>query len=202
MASINLNPILTTNAKGLFSTNSNGFTQGDAQDDPAVKFQLTGGIYDAAATSPVFGGTPVQEFIPTAGSDILGSTIKLAADDADPTAFVVYNQAFGGLTTPQSQAPAFLPGMSVNYYRLGSGARIPVVLDPASVTLEGDLVSTTVYWNFTENWLTTTLPGVGQSALPVKVLRVSTANNKTVSYDPVTGYANWATDGVVAVIQI
>lgn len=201
MASINMNPILTTNAKGLFSTNSNGYTQGDAQDDPAVKFALCGGVYDAEATAPIFGGMPAQEFVP-AGDSVLGSTIKAAADDADPTAFVVFNQAFAGLTTPQSNAPAFLPGMSVNYYRLGSGARIPVALDPASVTLEGDLVSTTVYWNFTENWLTTTIPGVGQSALPVKVLRVSTANNKTVSYDALTGYANWATDGVVALIQI
>lgn len=201
MASINMNPILTTNAKGLFSTNSNGFTQGDVLDDPAVKFALVGGVYDAAATAPIFGGMPVQEFA-TGGDNVLGSTIKNAADNADPTAFVVFNQAFAGLTTPQSNAPAFLPGMSVNYYRLGSGARIPLVLDPASVTVEGELVSTTVYWNFTENWLTTTLPGVGQSALPVKVLRVSTQNNKTVSYDPVTGYANWTTDGVVAVVQI
>ena len=198
MASINMNPILTTNAKGLFSTNSNGFTQGDAQDDPAVKFALSGGLYDAEATAPIFGGQPVQEFV---SDNVLGSTLKAAADDADPTAFVVFNQAFAGLTTPQSNAPAFLPGMSVNYYRLGSGARIPVALDPASITVEGELVSTTVYWDFTDNVLTTTQPGT-QDALPVKVLRVSTANNKTVSYNSVTGYANWATDGVVAVIQI
>lgn len=200
MASINMNPILTTNAKGLFSTNSNGYTQGDAQDDPAVKFALCGGVYDAAATAPMFGGLPVQEFVP-AGDSVLGSTIKAAADDAAPTAFTVFNQAFAGLTTPQSNAPAFLPGMSVNYYRLGSGARIPVVLDPASITVEGELVSTAVYWDFTNNWLTTTQPGT-QAALPVKVLRVSTQNNKTVSYDALTGYANWAVDGVVALIQI
>ena len=201
MASINLNPILTTNAKGLFSTNSNGYTQGDAQDDPAVKFALCGGVFDAAATAPVFGGLPVQEFVPT-GDTVLGSTIKLAADDAEPTAFTVFNQAFAGLNTPQSPVPAYLPGMSVNYYRLGSGARIPVELDPASITVEGELVSTVVYWDFTNNWLTTTIPSVGQAALPVKVLRVSAANNKTVSYSSVTGYATWATDGVVALIQI
>ena len=201
MASINMNPILTTNAKGLFSTNSNGYTQGDAQDDPAVKFALSGGVYDATATAPVFGGMPVQEFVPTSTDNVLGSTIKNADATNVPTAFTVFNQAFAGLTTPQSNAPAFLPGMSVNYYRLGSGARIPVVLDPASVTLEGDLVSTTVYWDYTNNWLTTTQPGT-QAAVPVKVLRVSTANNKTVSYSAVTGYANWATDGVVALIQI
>jgi len=200
MASINMNPILTTNAKGLFSVNSNGYTQGDAQDDPAVKFALCGGVYDAAETAPIFGGMPVQEFVP-AGDSVLGSTIKNATDEAAPTAFVVFNQAFAGLTTPQSNAPAFLPGMSVNYYRLGSGARIPVKLDANSVTVEGELVSTTVYWDFTAGELTTTQPGT-QDPLPVKVIRVSAANNKTVSYDPITGYANWATDGVVAVIQI
>lgn len=142
----------------------------------------------------------VQEFVPTT-DNVLGSTIANADASSAPTAFVVFNQAFAGLTTPQSNAPAFLPGMSVNYYRLGSGARIPVALDPASITLEGDLVSTTVYWNYTDNWLTTTQPGT-QAAVPVKVLRVSTANNKTVSYSSVTGYANWATDGIVALIQI
>lgn len=209
MANISLNPILTTNAKGLFNTNSNGFTQGDAQDDPAVKFALAGGVLDAAATSPVWGGLPVQEYVPTTGSDVLGSTIKAAADDADPTAVVVYNQAFGGLTTPQSTAPLFAAGMSVNYYRFGSGARIPMVLDPAAVTLEGDLVSTTVYYDYTNNWLTTSAPSVGQSAFPCKVLRVSTQNNKVVSYNGTTGNANWTTyqvDGVtpalVALVQI
>jgi len=200
MASINMNPILTTNAKGLFSTNSNGYTQGDAQDDPAVKFALCGGVVDAAATDPLFGGLPILETIP-AGDSVLGSTISASTDADAPTGFSVFNQAFAGLTTPQSPCPAFLAGMSVNYYRLGSGARIPVALDPASITLEGELVSTTVYWDFTNNVLTTSQPGT-QDPLPVKVLRVSTVNNKTVSYDAITGYATWVTDGVVALIQI
>lgn len=206
--SINLNPILTTTASGLFNTNSNGFTQGDAQDDPAVKFYLCGGKYDASATAPIFGGMPIQEFIPAAatqpGTDVLGSTIALAGAAAAPTGFSVFNQSFQGITTPQSTAPAILPGMTINYYRLGSGARIPVQLDPASVTIEGDLVSTTVYWDYTANWLTTTQPGV-QAAVPVQVIRVSTANNKVVNYSSVTGYANWASSvsgSLVAVIKI
>lgn len=199
-AQISLNPMATTNAKGLFSVNSNGFTQGDAQDDPAVKFALAGGVLDTAATSPLWGGIPVQEFAAT-GNSVLGSTILQATGSAVPTGICVFNQAFNGITTPSSNAPLYSPGMSVNFYRFGSGARIPLALDPASVTLEGDLISTTVYFNYTTNVLTVTNPGT-QAALPVKVLKISTQNNKTVSYSSVTGNANWATDGYVALVQI
>jgi len=200
-AQISLNPMATTNALGLFSTNSNGFTQGDAQDDPAVKFALAGGVLSTDATSPVWGGIPVQEFVPSNNSNVLGSTLLQATTSAIPQAIVVFNQGFGGITTPSSTAPLYSPGMSVNYYRFGSGARIPLALDPASVTLEGDLISTTVYFNYTTNLLTVTQPS-GQAALPVKVLKISTQNNKTVSYSSVTGNANWATDGLIALVQI
>ena len=200
-AQISLNPMATTNALGLFSTNSNGFTQGDAQDDPAVKFALAGGVLSTDATAPVWGGIPVQEFVPSSNSNVLGSTLLQATTSAIPQAIVVFNQGFGGITTPSSTAPLYSPGMSVNYYRFGSGARIPLALDPASVTLEGDLISTTVYFNYTPNLLTVTQPS-GQAALPVKVLKISTQNNKTVSYSSVTGNANWATDGLIALVQI
>ena len=188
----------TTNAKGLFSTNSNGFTQGDAQDDPAVKFALAGGTLSTSATTPVWGGIPIAESI---ADSVLGNTVLQADGTTAPTGICVYNQAFAGITTPQSTAPLYSPGMSVNFYRFGSGARIPLALDPASVTLDGDLISTTVYFNYTSNWVTTSQPG-SQAALPVKVLKISTQNNKTVSYSSVTGNANWATDGLIAVVQI
>ena len=67
-AQISLNPMATTNALGLFSTNSNGFTQGDAQDDPAVKFALAGGVLSTSATTPLWGGVPIAETIPIAAS--------------------------------------------------------------------------------------------------------------------------------------
>jgi len=192
--SVSISPMLTTNAAGLFNVNSQGYTQGDAQDDPAVKFYLAGGVYSSAATSPMWGGLPIQEFSPAAtgqpGTNTLGSTIALATGSAAPTGISVYNQAYAGITTPQSTAPLFTPGMSVNYYRFGSGARIPLIIDPNSLTIEGTLVSTTVYFDYTNNWVTTTQPGT-QPALPVKVLAVSTTGNKTVSYSSGTGFANW-----------
>lgn len=198
MSQISLNPMATTNAKGLFSTNSNGFTQGDAQDDPAVKFALAGGTLDVAATTPLWGGIPIAESV---ADSVLGNTVIQADDTTAPTGICVYNQAFAGITTPQSTAPLFSAGMSVNFYRFGSGARIPLALDPAAVSIDGELISTTVYFDYTNNWVTAVQPGT-QPALPVKVLKISTQNNKTVSYSSVTGNANWATDGLVAVVQI
>jgi len=200
-AQISLNPMATTNALGLFSTNSNGFTQGDAQDDPAVKFQLVAGVLSTSATVPLWGGVPIQEFVPANGSSVLGSTILQSTASAVPTGICVFNQAFAGITTPSSTAPLYSPGMSVNYYRFGSGARIPLAIEPASVTIDGQLISTTVYYDYTNNWVTVTQPGT-QAALPVKVLKVSTSNNKTVSYSSVTGNANWVTTGYVALCLI
>ena len=213
-ALISLNPMQTTNASGLFNTNSAGFTQGDAQDDPAVKFALAGGILSTSATTPIWGGIPIQEFSAVGqngqgtlsgnvqpGTATLGSSVLQATGSANPTGIAVYNQAYAGITTPQSTAPLYSPGMSVNFYRFGSGARIPLILDPASVGIDGQLISTTVYFNYTNNWVTTTQPGT-QSAFPVKVIAVSTSGNKTVSYSSGANTANWIYNQYVALCLI
>jgi hypothetical protein len=207
-ALISLNPMQTSVASNLFSTNSTGYTQGDAQDDPAVKFYLAGGVYSASATAPIWGGVPIQEVIPglsgTPGSDVLGSTINQATDQtgAASTGIVVFNQAYQGITTPQSNAPLFTPGMSVNFYRYGSGARIPLPCDASVVSLDGSSVAETVYWDYTNNILTATQPVSGQAALPVKILRISASGNKTVSYNGTSNTANWITTQAVALVLI
>jgi hypothetical protein len=191
----------TTTAAGLFRTNSNGFTQGDAIDDPAIKFRLVGGVLSTSATSPLWGGLPIEELIPTQGfSSVLGSTIVQAANNSQVTGFSVFNQAFGGITTPQSSAPLYSPGMSVNFYRLGSSARIPLPIDPALVSLDGQIISSQVSWDFAANRIVAYSSGIG--ALAVKILQISTSNNLLVSYSSGTGNANWTTTGALAVCLI
>ena len=202
--------MVTTVAGGLFNTNSNGFTQGDALDDPAVKFFLAGGVLSTSATTPLWGGVPITELIPTLqngycsqpqpGTDSLGGTIIQATTASAPTGIAVYNQAFGGITTPQSTAPLFSPGMSVNFYRFGSGARIPLPCDSSIVALDGSSIIETVYWDTTNFLLTTT--STSNFAVPCKILRTSTANNKLVSYSSGTGNANWTSTGYIAVVSI
>lgn len=204
-ALISINPMATTNAAGLFNTNSAGYTQGDAMDDPAVKFALSGGVLSTSATQPIWGGYPIQEFIPGAaaqpGTDTLGATVLQATTSAVPSGICVFNQAYGGITTPQSTAPLYSPGMSVNYYRFGSGARIPLPCDSSVVALDGNLSSSTVYFNYTTGLLTTTQP-LGQAALPVKILKVSASGNKTVSYNSGNNTANWIYNQPVALCLI
>lgn len=210
-AQISLQPMVTTNAVGLFNTNSNGFTQGDALDDPAVKFALAGGILSADATVPLWGGVPITELIPALnegyysgdkqpGTDTLGGTIIQASASSAPTGICVYNQAFNGITTPQSTAPLFSVGMTANFYRFGSGARIPLPCDSSIVALEGSSITETVYWDVAAYQLTTT--ATSNFAVPCKILRISTANNKLVSYSSGTGNANWTSTGNIAVVQI
>jgi hypothetical protein len=208
-ANISLNPMLTTTAAGLFQTNSAGYTQGDALDDPAVKFFLTGGVLSTSASTPIWGGVPIAELIyPNQGTpppgtgpgQVLGATVIQSTVNTEITGFCVYNQAFAGITTPQSPAPLFAPGMSVNYYRLGSGARIPLQIDPALVSLDGSLITTQVSWDFAANQIIAYDAGVG--ALNVRIISISTANNLTVAYDGVSGFATWATGNVLAVCLI
>jgi len=201
--SIAFNPMLTTNAAGLFNTNSAGYTQGDAQDDPAVKFFLAGGIVTSSASTPLWGGLPISEDIPAAatqpGTNTLGSTIALATSLANTTGITVFNQAYGGIITPTSTCPQFAAGSSVNFYRFGSGARIPLRINPALVSLDGGLITQQVTWDYTAQWLTTY---DSTNAFPVRILSISTSGNKTASYNSGTGALNWIYTEALAVCLI
>jgi hypothetical protein len=203
MSNISINPMLTTNAKGLFGVNTSGYTQGDAQADPAVKFQLASGFLKSSETLPMWGGLPISENIvlqtTTPSSGVLNGAIARATTIANSTGICVFNQAFNGITTPQSTVPQFSSGMTVNFYRFGSRARIPMRLNPALVSLDGSLVTTDVIYDFTNNWLTTYVSG---AVFPVDILKISTTGNKTVSYDSNTGFANWVYNEYVALVQI
>lgn len=160
------NPLPTTNFQGTFLADSNGMIQGNYRDDPAVRFQLAGGIVSPNQTTPMFGGMGISEFIspglsfaPDLGtSTALGSLIQaatsIAVSGASPTTpgsltgFTVFNQAHAMIQTPQSQVPLAASGMSINYFRLGSGARIAVACDPALVSLQNALVTSLVSWDF------------------------------------------------------
>lgn len=50
--------------------------------------------------------------------------------------------------TSTSEVPVALNNMSVHFYRLGTGARIAVAVDPALISLQGDIISTQVSWDF------------------------------------------------------
>jgi hypothetical protein len=196
-AQVSFNPTLTTNALGSFGIQSNGLVQGFANDDPSIRNALAGGTVSSSETVPMWGGIAIYENVPEATSN-QGGEIGRAASLDNLTGFSVFNQAYAGIQTPQSPVPLFATNATLSFYRLGSGARIAVKVDPALVSLEGGLITQQVSWNFT----TQTLVAFSVTALPVKVLKIFASNCKTVSYDPATGFATWNNNGACALIQI
>jgi hypothetical protein len=147
-ANFSLNPLLVTSAPGTFATQSEGYIQGTAMDDPAVRYALAGGVLNSTETVPMWGGVGIYENVPfppiqtSFPQDNLGSLVGRATTTALIQGFSVFNQAHAWITTPQSQVPTAGAGMGVNFYRLGSGARIVVKADPAIASLEGGIVNT------------------------------------------------------------
>jgi hypothetical protein len=135
MADINFDPFKTQGSfAGSFNVESRGLTQGDAQDDPAIRLQLCSGTLDKNLDAPVWGGIGVVECVSTVAENVSGSTIKKATASVC-NAFTVFNQAYHGITTASNPVPLYLAGGSVHYYRVGSGARIPLPISAAVAAL-------------------------------------------------------------------
>lgn len=170
--SISINPLLTSNAAGSFNISSMGYVAGVYLDDPALRYELAGGTYDPNATVPLIGGVPISEFVRDAnnvpgtnpnGQGALGPYIKRATtltaaaaanvSTASITGFSVFNQAYQGITTPQSPAPTYPAGGSCSFLRLGSGMRLPVAMNPGLVNSSGYLITSYFSWDFNNNCL-------------------------------------------------
>lgn len=206
-AQISFNPQLSTNAAGTFGVQWDGLIQGTAFPDPAVRYALSSGYLASTETLPMWGGVAISEDIPAITGSVpnaaLGGSVIRANDypgtDAGSlTGFSVFDQAYGMVNTPQSPVPLAGTYGQVNYYRLGSGARIVVAMDSALASLGDAVISSQVSWDFTNQKLI----AFSTTALPVKVLRIYSSNCMTVNYDGVTGFATWNRNGAAAVILI
>jgi hypothetical protein len=139
----------STNKVGSFSVQSDGYIQGFAQDDPARRFALSQGVLSSAEIFPMWGGVAISETIPAAtANDSLGGLITRATSAANITGFAVFDQNFAAVSTPFSPVPLVASGGSVNFYRLGSGARIAVAIQPdVAAALQGGLINQAVTWD-------------------------------------------------------
>lgn len=144
-------PYQTTNAAGSFSVQSAGYVQGIYMDDPAVRYALAIGTVSSSATGPIWGGMAISESVAAAsGYDrTQGGTLVAATAVTNITGFSVFNNAYAWPGSPQSPVPmAGASGMTVPFFRMGSGARIAVAMDPSLVSLDGGLITQQVSWDF------------------------------------------------------
>jgi len=196
--SIAFNPFATTVAAGLFLTQAQGLVAGTFFDDPAIRYEMAGGVLASTETLPMWGGVGIGEYVPTSGFDPRGSQIKRADTQAHLTGFSVFNQNGAAISSPQSPVPQTLSGGQVNFFRLGSGAKLALAIDPALVTDDGGLITQQVSWDFTNQKI---VAYDSVAALPVNILSIQTAQVLTVAFDGVNA-ATWTRSGNAAAIVI
>ncbi len=193
VANITINPIITTNAYQSFNITSDGYIQGEALDQPAIRFSLAGGTLAQTETLPMWGGVAIQELIGGAAggpNQSLGGLIGRATSEADITGFSVFDQDHSMIQSPESPVPLAASGMMVNFYRLGSGARIAVACSPNLVNLEGELITTNVAWDYVNQQLE---PYVSQTVTGGTYPTATTINSGG-TYTPLSGAVSLTTN--------
>jgi hypothetical protein len=199
-----LNPYVQTNAAGMFNIESDGFIVGTAMPDPAARFALSGGWLATSETLPMFGGVAIGESVPqerppvTRADVALGGIIKRATAYTDLTGFSVFDQNYAAVNSPQSPVPSVDKGGLVNFYRLGSGARVALAIDPTLITLEGGLITAQVSWDFTNQKII----AFATTALNVRILAIKASGCMVPVYNSGTGFITWNYNGAAALVLL
>jgi hypothetical protein len=161
VASLTFNPLITTVSQGTFNVTSAGLVQGTAYPDPAVHFKLASGSLASTETLTMYGGVGIYTDVPGVSggpAGALGTVVGRASTLANLVAFSTFDQAYAMLTTPQNTVPQASSYGQVNYYRLGSGARMAVAANPALASLAGGLTTAQVSWDFVNQILIPFVP--------------------------------------------
>lgn len=203
------NPYIQTNAPGMFTIESDGLIVGTAYPDPAARFALAGGWLASTETLPMFGGVGISENVPTEpgttgpptlpltplGGSIVRATAEPGTAAGTLTGFSVFDQNYAAVNNPQSPVPQVGNGGLVNFYRLGSGARVALAIDPTLISLEGGVITQQVSWDFTNQKII----AFATAALPVKILQVKSTGCMVPVYSSTTGFVTWNYNGAAAV---
>ena len=162
VATISFNPVLTSNAAGSFNVSSAGYIQGQAMDDPSARNWLSGGVLASSETLPMWGGVAISENVPstavgvsspTLGGQIIRATSLTANTAGTLTGFSVFDQNHSAINSPQSPVPLVGSGMSMNFYRIGSNARIAVAANASLISLQTGVITQHVSWDFNDSVL-------------------------------------------------
>jgi hypothetical protein len=151
-------PYAATNAAGSFNVDSTGYVQGEMLPNAAARQFLTKGFLASGQTLPMWGGVAISENIPgppgsaTSPSPLLGGPVgratTVSAGAGQITGFSVFDQNYSAVNNPQSPVPLVGTFGQVSFFRFGSGIIIPVAMDPDLVSLENEIITTQVSWDF------------------------------------------------------
>ncbi|MGQ3662111.1 hypothetical protein [Citrobacter braakii] len=195
MANISFDPFKTLGSPtGMFNVESRGLVQGDVQDDPGIRLQLCSGTWSGA--DAVWAGVGAMECIASDAANITGANMK-PATAAVCNAFIVSNQAYHGIITAGNNVPLYVGNGSVHYYRVGSGARIPLPVSAAVAALaDGNeaVGSDGFVWDLTNNVIDVYSSDASDNPkLDIKLLMISQQGNLTVKKNT-DGTVVWEND--------
>ena len=170
--SITFNPNNTTNISAGFLVDTEGYIQGFAQDDPAMRYQWEGA--QVGGSTVLWGGLAIQANIQGVDSNQQGSLIIPATSLSGINGWTIFNQSMAGIITPSSNVPQYSAGSSLNIVRPGSLARICVAVENATILDAIDTAESNVdlYWDPTNLCITTTSSS-NYGPLPVQLIAVS-----------------------------
>lgn len=183
-----------------FNVDASGLTQGDAQDDPAIRLTLCAGVVADDVKGTLWGGMGIIESTPKSEKRALGSVIKPAAG-AQCTGFSVFNQALHGVVTPNNGVPQFMAGNGIHFYRLGSGARIPLPVSAAVAALADGKKAVNAnkfIWDAAQNCIDIAKAGTGAEkpatapeGMSLRLLYISPTGNLVAKQDATSKDVNW-----------
>ena len=142
-------PYNTSSVYGSFSPYTDGVIQGTAYADAAASNYLASGVI-AAGQLPLYGGIPVSNSVNLSPfSANRNGLLTRATSAAGVTGIAVFDQAHQGVIRPGvSDVPLYYPGMDINYYRMGSNARIIVKASADLAALGDEAITSQVSWDF------------------------------------------------------
>lgn len=188
---------------GLFNVDSRGYTQGVALDDPATRLQLCSGTVSSDFPYPLWGGVAVIEAIPKEEDSVAGSNIMMATATTC-NAFTVFNQGYHGVSTANNAVPIYPQGGSVHYYRIGSGARIPLRISAAVAALAtgtGPVGANSFAWDISNHFVDVDSGDATEPKLNISLLSVS-SNGITASRNSNTDETFWMSGQPIGLFMI
>ena len=174
MAASNGFPNLTTAGQGLFNgASSVGMIQGQADPDPATRFALRAGMVSQSETVPMWGGQGIYALVsPISASGprqplglVVGRATQIAAGNTSLVGFSVFDQGYNMVNDPTSPVPTSGSGQSLNWYPLGSRARIAVACDASLISFRNGILNPQVSWDFVNDRLIPYSPAYAQGTI-------------------------------------
>lgn len=198
-ATLPFNPLLVSSPANTFDVVSTGAYQGSLEADPTVENQVIQGVVAKVAPFPLYGGVPIIEAL--VDENTLSHTyINVSPTVNEITGVTTNFQSVGTYIYPGSNVPQAPVNGNINFFRLGSNARIWMNASAAAVaSLFDGPINKRVTYNFTTMQIEVMTDA--DYPFPGLVVQTMTSGGMVVTKDTLTDALNYA-PGLLVLVQL